>query len=163
MRFSDGVEWSIHSCLVLAELPDGVGLPVARLAEYHELPAAYLAKHMQALSRAGIVTSIPGRGRSGGYRLSRPASQITIAEVVTAIEGARSAFRCTEIRRRGPGALEPCRYVTACLVSQTMAGAERAWREELARWTLADLAFTPNSEDYQQMSGWLSRVLQQAG
>jgi Rrf2 family protein len=161
MRFSDGVEWSIHSCLVLAELPDGVGLPVARLAEYHELPAAYLAKHMQALSRAGIVTSIPGRG--GGYRLSRPAGQITIAEVVTAIEGSRSGFRCTEIRRRGPGALEPCRYTQACLVSQTMAGAERAWHEELARWTLADLAFTPGSEDHQQMSGWLSRVLDRAG
>ena len=161
MRFSDGVEWSIHSCLVLAELPEGVGLPVARLAEYHELPAAYLAKHMQALSRAGIVTSIPGRG--GGYRLSRPAGQITIAEVVTAIEGARSAFRCTEIRRRGPGALEPCRYVRACLVSRTMAGAERAWHDELARWTLADLAFTPSSEDYEKMSGWPSKVLKQTG
>jgi hypothetical protein len=44
-----------------------------------------------------------------------------------------------------------------------MAGAERAWHEELARWTLADLAFVPGSEDHQQMSGWLSRVLSQAG
>ncbi|WP_428985689.1 RrF2 family transcriptional regulator [Sinomonas terricola] len=161
MRFSDGVEWSVHSCLVLAALPEGVGLPGAKLAEFHSLPAAYLAKHMQALVRAGVVESIPGR--HGGYRLARPASEITVADVVTAIEGNRSAFRCTEIRRQGPGAGQPCEYQTACLVSRVMGGAEQAWRSELSKWTLADLAFDPASAAYLRQDAWLSDVLEARG
>lgn len=159
MRFSDGVEWSVHSCLVLAALPEGVGLPGAKLAEFHSLPAAYLAKHMQALARAGIVESVPGR--HGGYRLARPASEITVAEVVTSIEGHRSAFRCTEIRKRGPGAGEPCEYKKACLVSRVMGGAEQAWRAELGKWTLAELALEPSSEAFKRLNTWLSKVLAQ--
>jgi Rrf2 family protein len=161
MRFSDGVEWSVHSCLVLAGLPDGVGLPGAKLAEFHGLPAAYLAKHLQALARAGIVRSVPGR--RGGYRLARPAADITVAEVVTALEGHRSAFRCTEIRKRGPGAGEPCEYTAACLVSRVMGGAEQAWRSELAKWTLADLALEPSSPGFVRMDAWLTDVLRPTG
>ena len=52
---------------------DGAGCGDAtRLAEYHGVPAPYLAKHLQALSRAGIVESSPGP--RGGYRLARPAA-----------------------------------------------------------------------------------------
>jgi Rrf2 family protein len=161
MRFSDGVEWSVHSCLVLAALPDGAGLPGAKLAEFHALPAAYLAKHLQALVRAGIVESVPGR--RGGYRLARPAAEVTVADVVTAIEGHRSAFRCTEIRKQGPGAGQACEYKTACLVSRVMGGAEQAWRSELSKWTLADLALEPSSKGFARMDGWLSQVLKPAG
>jgi Rrf2 family protein len=161
MRFSDGVEWSVHSCLVLAALPAGAGLPGAKLAEFHGLPAAYLAKHLQALAREGIVESVPGRG--GGYRLARPAVDITVAEVVTAIEGHRSAFRCSEIRKRGPGAGDACEYEAACLVSRVMGGAEQAWQAELGKWTLADLALEPSSEGFARMDAWISDVLQPTG
>src|ERR1700704_2312596 len=103
MRLSDGVEWGVHVCVVLAALPDDAALPAARLAEYHGIPAAYLAKHLQSLSRAGIVESVPGPG--GGYRLARPAEKISVLDIVQAIEGSAPAFRCTEIRRRGPAAV----------------------------------------------------------
>jgi DNA-binding IscR family transcriptional regulator len=55
MRMGDGVEWALHSCTMLALLPPESALPAARLAEFHGVPAAYLAKHLQALSQAGIV------------------------------------------------------------------------------------------------------------
>ena len=71
MRLSDGVEWALHCCTLLALLPPDRPLPASRLAEFHEVPPAYLAKHLQALSRAGIIESMPGR--HGGYRLARPA------------------------------------------------------------------------------------------
>ena len=67
MRMSEGVEWTAHACVLLAALPPGIGLPANALAEFHELAPAYMAKHMQALARAGIVQSI--RGAGGGYRL----------------------------------------------------------------------------------------------
>ena len=70
MKLSDGVEWGAHVTTLLAVLPPGRALPAAKLAEYHGVPAAYLAKHLQALSRAGILESV--QGPRGGYRLARP-------------------------------------------------------------------------------------------
>ncbi len=57
---SEGVEWVLHSCTVLAALPEGRALPAAKLAEFHGVPPAYLAKHLQAAAAAGIVASVPG-------------------------------------------------------------------------------------------------------
>src|ERR1700759_4060831 len=98
MRMSEGVEWAAHCVVLLARLPEGAALPASRLAEYHGVPAPYLAKALQALARAGLVTS--KAGRRGGYRLTRDPAQITLLDVVNAVEGDEPAFRCTEIRQR---------------------------------------------------------------
>lgn len=137
MRISEGVEWGIHCTTVLALVPPPTALPAARLAEYHGVPPAYLAKHLQALSRAGIVESVAGP--KGGYRLARPAAEITMLEVVVAIDGPEPAFRCTEIRRRGPAAVGPEGYPLPCGIARAMWAAEDAWRAELAKRTIADL------------------------
>ena len=55
MKLSDGVEWGVHACTLLAVLPSDAALPAPRLAEYHGVPSAYLAKHLQALARAGVT------------------------------------------------------------------------------------------------------------
>ena len=60
MRLSDGVEWGVHVCVLLATLPDDAALPAAKLAEYHGVPAAYLAKHLQALAGAGVLQTVKG-------------------------------------------------------------------------------------------------------
>lgn len=66
MRMSEGVEWAIHSCLNLTWLEPGEAVTAARMAAFYALPAAYLNKQLQALARAGILTSTPGpRGGSG--------------------------------------------------------------------------------------------------
>lgn len=138
MRLSEGVEWAAHCAAVLATLPPGAALPAARLAEFHGVPAAYLAKHLQALARAGIVET--ARGPRGGYRLARPASEITLLEIVEAIDGLEPTFRCTEIRRRGPTASSARHYPTICGVHAAMLRADAAWRSELARTTVQELA-----------------------
>lgn len=138
MRISEGVEWGVHSCTVLALVPPPAVLPAARLAEYHGVPPAYLAKHLQALSRAGIVESVTGA--EGGYRLARPAAETTVLEIVLAIDGSEPAFRCTEIRQRGPAAVAPEKYLRPCGIARAMWAAENAWRAELAKSTIADLA-----------------------
>src|SRR4029079_15835011 len=103
MRMSDGVEWAVHCATILGALPDGVALSAARLAEYHGVSAPYLAKHLQALPRARVLVAAPGpRGRA---RLARPAAEVTLLEIVEAVAGSQPAFRCTEIRRRGPAAV----------------------------------------------------------
>jgi Rrf2 family protein len=90
MRIGQGVEWAIHLCAVLGAVPDGHTLPAGRLAEFHDLPPDYLAKHLQALSRAGIVTA--SRGVIGGYRLAKPARSITLLDITLAIEGRSRRF-----------------------------------------------------------------------
>lgn len=138
MRLGEGVEWALHSCTVLALLPPDLAMPAARLAEFHGVPPAYLAKHLQSLAGAGIVDSVPGA--KGGYRLARPAAEITVLDVVLALEGEGTAFRCTEIRQRGPAghprkqaALKPCG------IARVMWQAEDAWRASLRETSLADV------------------------
>src|SRR6478672_12967881 len=137
MKLSDGIEWGTHVTTLLAVLPSGRALPAAKLAEYHGVPAAYLAKHLQALSRAGILESV--QGPRGGYRLARPAPDITLLDVVEAIDGAEPAFRCTEIRRRGPAAQPASAYRLACGIHRVMDDADAAWRTSLRRVTVASL------------------------
>jgi Rrf2 family protein len=137
MRLSDGVEWGLHCGVLLGFLPPDASLPTARLAEYHDVPAAYLAKHLQAMSRAGLLVSVQGPG--GGYRLARPASEISVLEVVEAIDGCESAFRCSEIRRRGPAARPAREYRVPCAIHAVMNDADEAWRTELRGVSIADL------------------------
>ena len=137
MRLSQGVEWALHSCSVLASLPPSRVLPAAKLAELYEVPGAYLAKHLQALSQAGIVESVPGP--KGGYRLARPAADITVLDVVLAVDGVDAAFTCTEIRQCGPGECDPSQYSGACGIARIMWAAEDAWRASLRAHTIADL------------------------
>ena len=142
MRMSEGIEWALHCCTVLAFLPDDESLPAARLAEFHGVPGPYLAKHLQALTRAGITTSTSGP--RGGFRLAGPATEITLLDVVLAIDGDDPAFTCTEIRRNGPQAETAVDYepLGPCGIATAMWRAEDAWRRELAGVSIADLTKT---------------------
>lgn len=135
MKLSNGVEWALHCCVSLSQ--SSVPVPAARLAQLHGVPPAYLAKHLQSLSRAGIVRPTPGP--VGGYAFTRPPEQISALEVVQAIDGAEAAFRCTEIRRNGPLAVQPEACVKKCAIARAMAAADTAWRAALSSITVADL------------------------
>jgi len=137
VKLSDGVEWGVHVCTLLAVLPEDAALPAARLAEYHGVPSAYLAKHLQALARAGVLETV--KGPRGGYRLARPAADISVLDVVEAIDGEESAFRCTEIRCRGPTAVPAREYRMPCGIHRAFSRADEAWRAELAAAKVSDL------------------------
>ncbi len=131
MRMSDGVEWGVHVCALLATVPPAGALPAAKLAEFHGVPAVYLAKHLQALGRAGVLETV--KGPRGGYRLARPATEITLLDVVEAIDGDEPAFRCSEIRRRGPASMPARYYPKPCGIHTAFDRADEAWRGAAAR------------------------------
>lgn len=161
MRLSEGVEWAAHCAVLLTFLPEGAALPASRLAEYHDIPAPYLAKSLQALAGTGIVASVPGR--HGGYRLGRPADEITLLDVVLAIEGEGALFRCTEIRGRGPTRVAGRAYTQPCGIAAAMQRAEAAWHAELGRTTIAALASGARRDSPRQAlaksGAWLDSVL----
>ena len=139
MRIGEGVEWAVHCATVLAALPPSATLPGKALAELHGVSETYLLKHLQALTGAGLLASVPGP--KGCYRLARPAGEITLLDLVQAIEGSETAFRCTDIRERGPAhPPEGAQYRTACAINRAMLRAELAWRESLRGVTVAELA-----------------------
>lgn len=137
MKLSEGVEAAIHCAAVLAQLEEGRTLAASALAELHGLSPSYLLKHLQALAAAKIFESVSGP--HGGYRLARNPERISLLEIVLAVEGAEPAFRCAEIRQRGPGALESAAYVKPCGIKVAMLKAEHAWRAVLAETKLSDI------------------------
>ncbi len=162
---SDGVEWAIHSCSVLAFLEGDQALPAAKLAEFHGVPPAYLAKHLQALVRAGVCESVPGP--QGGFRLARPAAEVTLLDITLAVDGDDTAFRCGEIRQRGPGAQPESRYRRPCGIASAMWRAEDAWRRELRAVTIDDLnaslAGSVHPDQLTASAVWLTQTVQNRG
>jgi Rrf2 family protein len=136
MRIGQRVEWAAHACALLAALPEGWSLSGAALAAFHALPPAYMAKTLQALSRAGLLRA--ERGLQGGYRLARPADAITLLHVEQALLGAEPRFECRNIRARGPcgGQADPR---IPCEIACAFWAAERAYREVLGATTVGDI------------------------
>ena len=137
MQISKGVEWAAHAATMMIGLPERRGLKAEALARYHDVPTAYMAKQLQALSKAGIIQS--SRGAHGGYRLARTAAEITLWDITAAIEGHAPAFRCTEIRQNGPCRLKRKDCKNPCQIAAAFAVAELAFRDSLKGITLADL------------------------
>lgn len=134
---SEGVEWALHTCVNLAWVGPDEAVTTARLAALYDLSPTYLNKHLQALSKAGIVSSTSGP--RGGFRLARRPEQVSLLDIVLAIEGPEEAFRCEAILRKGPGGSARVDYRRTCAISQAMHRAEQVWRDELASRTVADV------------------------
>ena len=87
-KLNKSTRYALHAALELASRgASEEPVTVASMAGRHAIPAAVLAKVLQQLVRAGIAVGT--RGAHGGYRLARPPSQVTLAEVIEAFEPAR--------------------------------------------------------------------------
>jgi Rrf2 family cysteine metabolism transcriptional repressor len=98
MMFSTKAEYGVRVMVGLARRSGdgacGTGdpVPLAEIATTDGLPLAYLEHLVARLRKAGLVDS--RRGSRGGYLLARPASEITMAEVVQALEGSIAPIEC---------------------------------------------------------------------
>ena len=92
MMFSTKAEYGIRVLVELASRDGEAPVPLAEIAEANTLPLAYLEHLVARLRKAGLVES--RRGARGGYLLARPADEITMAEVVEALEGSIAPMDC---------------------------------------------------------------------
>lgn len=145
---STGVEYGLHCLLFLAGTSAGVREASVRdLAEMQGVPVDYAAKLFTRLAKAGLVAST--EGVRGGFALARPAHQISVHDVVAAIDGDKSLFDCREVRAQCALFDDPApAWATrgTCSIHAVMQAAERAMREELKQHTLADLASRVNAK-----------------
>jgi Rrf2 family iron-sulfur cluster assembly transcriptional regulator len=131
LRLTRRGDYAVRAALSLARAHDRPGyLKIREIAADMDLPMSYAPQVVKLLATAQLAEA--KAGPDGGYRLGLAPLQITLLQVVEAAEGNTRLERC--ILRGGP-----CHWQDACAVHAAWAGAVRAWREELARTTLADL------------------------
>src|SRR5207302_9005392 len=100
MMFSTKAEYGVRVMVELARRGDGEPVPLAEIAARGGLPLAYLEHLVARLRKAGLVDS--RRGSRGGYILARSAPEITMAEVVDALDGSMAPIECISHGPDGP-------------------------------------------------------------
>jgi len=129
MKISAKAEYACLAVLALAR--HGPGAPPLRIREIsgaYGIPERYLVQILLQLKGAGLVTST--RGASGGYRLARAATDISLTEVLAAIDGPEAANRLTPATRRP----------TASVLDPIWESVRAAERAVLDHTTIAHLA-----------------------
>jgi Rrf2 family protein len=84
VRISSKADYAVRAALELAAVP-GEPLNAETISARQHIPQPFLKKILNELQRGNVVTS--QRGREGGHRLARPAGEITVADVLRAVEG----------------------------------------------------------------------------
>lgn len=130
MQFSTSIEYAIHGLVFLTRSSDRGPVLVGDIARATRVPESYLRKVMQLLARAGLVAS--HRGARGGFSLARDAAEISLRDIVEAIDGSLPSYSCMKEKKR-------CSDVP-CPVSAAFEAARRKMGEALSKTTIGDLA-----------------------
>jgi len=111
---------------------EGEVYTTARLAERSAVPEPTAAKVLKLLARSALLES--QRGSNGGYGLARPAAEITVADIIVAVDGPIALTACVE------GSSDHCGVEQLCSMRGNWNRVNRAIRDALEDVTLADMA-----------------------
>jgi len=131
VRFSTTIEYAIHGLVYLAVRDSGSTVLAGDIAKAICVPESYLRKVFQLLSRAGLVTS--HRGAKGGFSLARDAGEVSLKDVVEAIDGTLPVYACMKATRK-------CTVTDLCPVSEAFEAARGKMAEVLEASSIKDLA-----------------------
>ena len=123
-------DYAVRAMLALARDPGDRPVSARRIADAMDIPVRFLPQVLGDLSRAGLVDAQPGR--AGGYRLTRPPAQVSLLDVIEAVEG--DSRRRTCVLRGGP-----CGLDGHCDVHGVFFAGQEALLARLRDATLADL------------------------
>lgn len=131
LELTKRADYAIRAMLAVAAAEDRPRMNVRVIADEQRIPPEILPRIMSDLVRAGLAVSTAGR--SGGYRLARPGTAISLLDVIEAIEG--DGRRRTCILRQGP-----CGAGGMCDVHLVFATAQEAMLGTLSTATLDEVA-----------------------
>lgn len=123
-------DYGVRALINLAQnYPDGQAAPA--ISKDMDIPVGFLRQVLQELGRGGLVTSQPGR--TGGYTLSKDPEEVTLYDIIEALEGKNEEPAC---------ALDggPCHWEKACALHWVWMEAKEAFATALQSATLAQLA-----------------------
>lgn len=126
MYLNQATDYAFRAVLFLAQQPEGKVVEAQNISQSEVIPMRFLLKIMPSLIKAGIVRS--QRGVGGGYALSKRPEDITLLDVVEAIEGAVRINRCLENH-------DYCSKKGApqCQVHQALASVQHVLEDELKK------------------------------
>ena len=134
LQLTRGGEYAVRAMTYLARFPEGHVASLRDIGRAQEIPESFLAKILQSLVHAGLAVS--QRGAHGGFALARPAGQITMRDVIEAVDGPISVNLCT---------LDPedCQRSGNCEVHKAWLRAQEQLMDVLGGVTLQSLAPQP--------------------
>jgi Rrf2 family protein len=91
MRISAKVDYAVRAAVELAAAPDEKPVKAERIATAQNIPLNFLENILGELRHSGIVRS--HRGAEGGFRLAKPAAELTVADIIRAVEGPLASVR----------------------------------------------------------------------
>jgi Rrf2 family iron-sulfur cluster assembly transcriptional regulator len=130
LRFSRTADYGLRAALAIGTAPPGERVKRQSIARATNAPASVLAQALASMTRAGLLSA--RSGRNGGYRLARPASEVTIHDIVVAIDDEDAADQC--VLRGGS-----CMWEDVCPFHTFLTDARKSFLDALRATTLADL------------------------
>jgi Rrf2 family protein len=85
LQVSRKIDYGLRAMIYLASVSEGAVVPFREIARAMDIPQDFLAKILKTLVNGGLVQSV--RGAHGGYRLGRPAREVSFLDVIEAVEG----------------------------------------------------------------------------
>jgi len=148
MRISAKADYAVRATIELATAGEDAVVKGERLADAQHIPLHFLENILGDLRQAGIIAT--RRGPEGGYKLARPASEVSVADVIRAVEGPLASVRGdTPESLHYDGSAEPLQQVWIALRSNVRAVLETVSLEDLVRGRLprsvAQLARDPDA------------------
>lgn len=139
MRLTAKSEYGLLAMIRLASSDDGSPVSAREISGDQDIPAKFLEQLFVLLRKAGLVRAI--RGAKGGFVLARPAGDVTVLDIVEALEGPLVATVCDSDRGL------TCGRAGTCAAAPVWNKATRALREVFETATLADLASAQDEMD----------------
>jgi Rrf2 family protein len=124
-------DYALIALCCLAQDVEGQPMNTKVIAERYHIPGELLAKILQQLARESLVTSTSGP--TGGYRLARPAHEISVADVINAVDGQPAVVQCF---KSGPSA---CDQFDTCSIRNPMEIVQQRMARVLDDMTVHDL------------------------
>jgi Rrf2 family iron-sulfur cluster assembly transcriptional regulator len=133
LKINRQTDYAVRVVLALAQRGVGVRLSSAEIQQEMLIPPALMTRIVAQLAREGLVNTFPGR--DGGLMLPRPASRITLKDVVEAFEGPILLSECMQVKGE-----DDCPFQSNCPVRSKWGRVQVAMMREMASITFESLA-----------------------
>jgi len=131
MQITKAAEYGVLGLIALSRRPQGEVVMIDVLCEEEAVPKSFLGKIFQSLCKSGLIGS--SRGSGGGFYLAKPASEISVLEVLESIEGPIALQKCLETD-------SGCEHTRGCALCGLLAEAQDRMKAVFAGTSLATLA-----------------------
>ncbi|GAB1537301.1 hypothetical protein ADMFC3_29320 [Geovibrio sp. ADMFC3] len=131
MKVTRASDYAIRSLIHIAKKPEGTVFMRSELSKACDIPDSFLGKILQNLAKADILSS--ERGKKGGFRLNKPTSDITVYDIIKAIEGELSLNECIFDDSF-------CSIVNTCSAHKMWGDIQSSLLQKLKSYTLKQLA-----------------------